>query len=469
MPQEYSIVTRSAPGNGNAAGHTKPFVRAERSALKPLSLFIISILILCAGTSSVSAAAANTVSVTNPLDAAALVYISGYDITPGVFYQGETGTATVHVTNAANTTVFVSQPNLIESHVRVLNGDSFTTATAIGPGETTDFNFVIIPDGTDGTYFPLFTVSTNVYGAGAIHSQLKLKVDSTDIRTSISVKPDTFSISTKDMVNVSIVNPRNGDITNVLIVPEVNGATISPDESFVGTLKAGSSVQVPFAITPEKATSVTFHVSFNNGDNKHTTDLVLPLTLGDDKTGAQMVVNNIESTSAGSTTTLKGDVTNNGLTDAKSVLVTVDSPATPVNPNPVYAIGNLAPDDFSSFEVTYTQKTSGTVPIVVEYKDADGNTFSQRFTYDSNSNGADIGTAGSAGIPPGASSGTTNNRRGGMFGSFGTGLNQVPVIPIAIILVALVALIIAWKKGLLKRFTARFQKKEESDEELMEQ
>ena len=55
------------------------------------------------------------------------------------------------------------------------------------------------------------------------------------------------------MVNVSIVNPRDGDITNVLIVPEVDGAEISPEESFVGTLKAGTSVQVPFAITPEKA------------------------------------------------------------------------------------------------------------------------------------------------------------------------------------------------------------------------
>ena len=118
-------------------------------------------------------------------------------------------------------------------------------------------------------------------------------------------------------------------------------------------------------------------------------------TLGDNKMGAQMVVNNIESSSSGSTVTLKGDVTNNGLTDARSVLVTVGSPATPVNPNPVYAIGNLAPDDFSSFEVTYTQKTPGTVPIVVKYKDADGNTFTQRFTYDSNSNGADPGTAGS--------------------------------------------------------------------------
>jgi ABC-type methionine transport system permease subunit len=465
MPQEYSFVKRAAHVNRNPARHTMPFVRTERSALRPVSLFIISILLLVAGTSAVSAAAVNTVAVTDPLDAAALVYISGYEITPDVFYSGETGTVTIHVTNAANTTVFVSQPNLIESHVKVLNGDSFSTATAIGPGETSDYNFVIVPSGTDGTYFPLFTVSTNVYGAGAIHSQIKLKIDSTDIRASIAVKPDTFSASTKDRVNVSIVNPRDGDITNVLIVPEVDGATISPEESFIGTLKAGTSVQVPFAITPSKETAVTFHVTFNNGDNKHATALVLPLTLGDNKGGAEIVVNNVESSSSGTTLTLKGDVTNNGLTDARSVLVTVESPAMPINPNPVYAIGNLEPDDFSSFEVTYTMTGTGKVPVVVEYKDEDGNVFTERFSISTSGNTAASGS-GSAQSGAVQSGGPGDSR--GMMG-LGSGFNQLPVTQIAIILVVIIVLLVAWRKGLLKPLTDRFRKKPEKDDDPEEQ
>ena len=56
-----------------------------------------------------------------------------------------------------------------------------------------------------------------------------------------------------------------------------------------------------------------------------------------------------------------------------------------------------------------------------------------------------------------------------MFGSFGSGFNQIPVTQIVIILVAIIALIIAWRKGLLKRFTDRFKKKSEPDEELKEQ
>jgi hypothetical protein len=419
-------------------------------------VLIVSVLLLLFGISAVSAA--QTVTATNSLDAAALVYVSGYDLSPQAFYPGETGTVTVHLSNAANASVTVSQPNLMDPHIKILNQGDFATATTIGPGGTTDYNFLIRVDASDGTYFPLFTVSTSVYGVTAIHSQIKLKVDSTDVRGSISQRPDTFSVSKKDTVNVSVVNARAGDITNVLIVPEVNGADIFPEETFVGTLKAGSSVQVPFSITPEQATDLTFHISFNNGDNKHTTKVVLPITLGENKKGAQIVVNNIASSVSGTTTTLKGDVTNNGLTDAESVLVTVGSPATPVNPNPVYAIGNLQPDDFSSFEVTYTTSGPGTVPLEVEFKDSDGTVFRKTFPINTS---AISGLPGSGSVPntgAGAAAGSSVNRRGGLFGSFGSGFGQIPVTEIVICLLAIIALLVAWKKGLLKRIANKFRK-----------
>jgi hypothetical protein len=458
-----------------------------------IQCIILSVLLLLTGISAVNAAStsntastsvtaettysgnavpisSNTAIVTNPLDAAAQMYVSGYDISPAVFYPGETGTVTVHVTNAANTSLWVSEPDLMDPHLKIMNSEVYTTSTAIGPGQTFDYNFIVTADGSDGTYFPLFTVSTNIYGGKAIHSQIKIKIDSTPVRASISLKPDTFSVSNKDTVNVSIVNSRAGDITDVLIVPEADGANISPQESFIGTLRAGSSIQVPFDITPDKATDVTFHVSFQNGDNKHTTDVVLPVNLGENKMGAQIVVNNIESSSSGGTSTLKGDVTNNGLTAAKSVLVTVGSPAVPVDPNPVYAIGNLNPDDFSSFEVDYTVKGPGAIPLIVQYKDADGHVFEEKTTIDGNVNSTGFGSAaGYSGATGAASASSRNLRGGGMFGSFGTGFNQIPVIPIVIILVAIIALIVAWRKGLLKRFTDRFHKKEKSDEDLKEQ
>ena len=307
--------------------------------------FIAGMILVLITIASVSAAG-NTITATNPQDAAALVYVSGYEMDPEVFYPYESGTITVHVTNAANASVVVSEPDIIEPHIKILNDKAFTTKTTIGPGATVLYTFVVEADATDGKYYPLFSIAPVVY-SNPIHSTLTLTVDSTDVRASISAKPDTFSASKKDTVNVSVINPRDGEITNVLIVQEADGAEIFPEESYVGTLGAGESVEVPFSIMPDRATNVTFHVSFQNGDNTHTTRTVLPITLGRDKQGAEIVVNNIESSISGITTTLKGDVTNNGLTDAKSILVTVGSPATPTNPNPVYAIGNLEPDDFS--------------------------------------------------------------------------------------------------------------------------
>lgn len=395
---------------------------------------------------------------TNPQDAAALVYVSGYESDPQVFYPYETGTITVHVTNAANASVGVSQPNLIDDHFHILNRDSFSTTTNIGPGSTVDYTFLVTVDPPEGTHFPIFTVSSDAWGAQAIHSTLKVKVDSTDVRASIAKKPDAFSLSKKDTVNVSIVNPRDGDVTDVLIIPEGPGVDVSPSESYIGTLKAGSSVQVPFQVTPGKPTDLTFHVSFRNGDNKHTTDLILPLALGEDKMGAELVVNNIASSVSGGTTTLKGDVTNNGLTDAKSVLVTVGSPANPINPNPVYAIGNLQPDDFSSFEVTYTTTGTGPVPILVEFKDTDGSVFHESFSFSASTN---TGVPGAAGVPNaaiGSAAGPSNNRRGGLFGSFGSGFGQIPVTEIVIGLIAIVVLLVAWRKGLLRRLANKFRK-----------
>jgi len=252
---------------------------------------IASMILVLIAIASVSAAG-NTITATNPQDAAALVYVSGYEMDPEVFYPYESGTITVHVTNAANASVVVSEPDLIEPHIKILNDKAFTTKTTIGPGATASYTFVVEADATDGKYYPLFSIAPVVY-SNPIHSTLTLKVDSTDVRASISAKPDTFSASKKDTINVSVINPRDGEITNVLIVPETDGAEIFPEESYVGTLGAGESVRVPFSIMPDRATNVTFHVSFLNGDNKHSTETVLPIILGKDKQGAEIVVNNI--------------------------------------------------------------------------------------------------------------------------------------------------------------------------------
>jgi len=329
-----------------------------------------------------SVAAASPVPATNPQDAAALVYVSGYDLTPGVFYPGETGTLTVHVTNAANTSVAVSQPDLIDPDVDVINKGAFTSSTAIGPGATADYNFIIRADGADGTYFPLFTVSTNAWGTSAIHTQIKLKVDSTDVRASVSMKPDTFSLEKTDTVNVSVVNSRLGDISDVLIIASSPGSDISPTEEYIDSVPAGTSVKVPFAITPHSESDVTFNVSFRNGDNVHTTSVVLPLNIGEDKSAAVPVINNVVLAGNAGTYTMTGNVGNAGITNAQGMVISVVAPVKPVEPYPNDVIGSLASNDFTRFTLTFASDDLSAVPVQVRWKDTQGNTRTSTTTLD---------------------------------------------------------------------------------------
>ncbi len=348
-------------------------------------------------------AATSTVTVTNPQDAAALVYVSGYDLTPGVFYPDETGTLTVHVTNAANASVAVSQPDLIDPHVDVVNKGAFATSTLIGPGATVDYIFIIRADGADGTYLPLFTVSSNV-GTSAIHSQIKLKVDSTEVRASVSNKPNTFSLEKTDVVNVSVVNPRLGDISDVLIVASSPGSDISPSEEYVESIPAGTSVKVPFAITPHQQSDVTFRVSFRNGDNVHTTNVVLPLNIGADKSAAIPVINNVGLLSNAGSSTMTGEVGNAGITDAQGMILSVGAPLKPAGPYPSYAVGSLAANQFTKFTLTFTSGDLSVVPVQVQWKDSQGTTQSSTITLDLHTlaGGSPGGTSNSGGnAPPG--------------------------------------------------------------------
>ena len=355
-------------------------------------------------------AATGPVIATNPQDAAALVYVSGYELTPEVFYPYETGTLTVHITNAANTSVAVSQPDLMDPHIDVLNKGAYATATSIGPGASADYNFVIQADGSDGTYFPLFTVSANAWGAVGIHSQIKLRIDSHDVRASISKKPDPFSLEKTDTVNVSVVNPRLGDISDVLIVASSPGSDISPSEQYVASVPAGSVVNVPFDITPHRKSDVTFNVSFRNGDNIHETTVVLPLNIGEDKSAAVPLISNIALSGNGGTYTLTGTVGNAGITDAQGMVVSAGGQVKPVGPYPEYQIGSLGANDFSRFTLTFIAFDLSAVPVQIRWKDSQGNTRLSITTLDLRTSAS----PSSGGVPGAPSSGSGPDHGSGL-------------------------------------------------------
>jgi len=417
-------------------------------------IFIISIIL-----AAVLAGSTAAYETTESIEAASNVYVSNVTYSPGSFYPGDEGTLTVRVTNGnTETGVVVNHATVYDNENKFkVTSPPFSSSTNIGPGQTQTFVFnVEATSVSEGTYYPIFSLSFR--DADSLWHRTTVEIENTPLKLTVTDRPDTFTSGGKDTVKVLVWNPRETSVRDVTIVPSGDGISTTPMVAYVGELGPGASKEVSFEVTPTQETTLAFTAEYLNGNNAHNVAVTMPVTFGTDKTGADLVVNNIESSSSGSAMTIKGDVTNNGLTDAKSVIVTVGSPATPVNPNPVYAIGNLEPDDFSSFEVTYTLQGSGKIPVIVEYKDVDGNVFSEKFSIDTGSAG--MSPSGAMPGAPGAASGQTGQRRG-MFGSFGSGMSQVPVTEIVIILIVLAALGVAWKKGYLKPITDRFRKKTE--------
>jgi hypothetical protein len=382
---------------------------------------IIGCILLLFLLSVTPAAASQNATAQSSTDPATQLYISSYDLDPVVFYPYEAGTLTVHVYNPSSTTVGLSQPNLMGNKITVTNKDAFSTMTTVGSDSSVDYSFTFTMDGTDGTYFPLFTVSPKDWGSSPIHSQIKVVVDSKDLNAVISEKPDSFPASVDKSVNLTLINPRAGSLKNIVITPYGEGMQISPEQKYISSLAAESSIDVPFTVSATTATNLTFHISYQNGDNVHTRDVVLPVNIGNDKTAAAPVVNNVAMTSKGTYYDVTGDITNAGIADAKGVVVSVGSPAQGTETYPMYAIGSLASDDSSSFELTFTTQNLAAVPIVITWKDSTGNTYSDTKMVDLSSSSGTGGTTSANGTSKTRSGSSMSGPGGDMGGPGGAG------------------------------------------------
>jgi hypothetical protein len=144
---------------------------------------------------------------------------------------------------------------------------------------------------------------------------------------------------------------------------------------FVGSVVSGAIVPVNFTVTPDQPTTLSLVLNYDNGDNPHTVNMNLPITFGIDKKQANPVISNVQVKSDAGIYHITGDVNNAGLETANTVMVTALSPAVPQDPYKTYVVGALKPDDFGSFEVTFTTTDAETIPLQLSYKDDDGNVY----------------------------------------------------------------------------------------------
>ncbi|HNQ29045.1 MAG TPA: hypothetical protein PKM87_02895 [Methanolinea sp.] len=393
---------------------------------------------------AISCIAATVLAATSAEDAASYVSVNKVTVEPATFMPDDAGTITVDISNGGTAPVAIYRAEILSQDIKVLNYQTYDSVGAIGPGTTMQFTFRIKPEVEDGMYFPMFYLDFT--DAGSLRYPVPLEVDSTPVTVSVVSAPASFSSGTKEQVVLSVSNPRNNAVNSVTAIPGGDGIRSTQSSVFIGTLEPDEEKKATFEITAERDTTMAFDVSYRNGNNLHHLVLEMPVTVGEGGTAAEMVVNNVEVVQAGSTFTLSGDVTNAGLRDAKSVKVTVDSPAVPVDPNPVYVIGALEPDDFSSFEVTCTVRDVSSIPLIIQYRDKDGKVFEDRVNISIRSTA--VPASGEAsGASQGLPSGNTR-RPGGMLG-FGNGISKIPFTEILIVIAACIAVAVAWRKGYL--------------------
>ena len=305
------------------------------------------------------------------------VYVSSVTYDPGSFFVDDTGTVTFSLTNSnTNQSVVVSHATFSDTDFDLLSG-TYDTSTIIGPLQTRSFIFSTAATAPEGTYYPTFSLS---YRDGdSLWYRSTVKIDNMPLILTILDKPDSFTQDRKKPITIQITNPRDNGVKNVIMEVSGAGATASPDKIFVGDIASRTNKSVTFSVTPSQPTTIHITLNYYNGDNLHTATMDIPVVFSTDKKQASPVISNVVIKSDTGTYHVTGDVTNAGLETANAVTVTSGTPAVPADPYRSYIVGALKPDDFGSFEVTFTAANATSVPLQLSFKDSDGNVITSRY------------------------------------------------------------------------------------------
>jgi hypothetical protein len=340
--------------------------------MKTIAVLVCAALCLLCGCGTVYA-------YTTPesLIASEKVYVSGVTYDPGSFFSGDHGTVTFTLTNAnTNQTVVISHAEFSDDNIHRTSA-TYDTSASIGPLQSRAFVFSVETTAPEGTYFPVFSLS---YRDGdSLWYRSSVKVENMPLVLTILEKPDSFTDDRKKPITIQVSNPRDNDVENVIMDVSGTSLTASPDKIFLGDIASHANKSATFSVTPSDPTTIHVKVNYYNGDNPHNVAIDIPVMYGTDKKQANPVISNVVVKPGTGIYHITGDVTNAGLETANAVTVTSVAPAVPQDPYRSYIVGALKPDDFGSFEVTFSAANATSVPLQLSFKDADGNVISSEY------------------------------------------------------------------------------------------
>jgi hypothetical protein len=335
--------------------------------MKLLSLFVLLVLIVGIAGAQVEEEQKSSIMITN------------YRVSPDVLMQNDIGTITVTIKNMeVLNSVKIKEANLRESEIKVLS-KPYVNIGRLGPGGSLDLSFTIKAGYTDGIFYPKLTLEAE--NAERIRYQIHMKVDSTPLTLGVNDIPEEILKDERAEIELVVGNPRTNSVTGVKIATVEEN--VIPSEVFVGALASDESKDASFNFTPQSTGDhvLNFKLEFKNGDNLHSTVLNIPVSVTESKKSAELILTGIEveSTQGLGVYKITGDINNAGLEEARSVVMKVGDAegVEAMDPYKAYFVGLLSPDDFSSFELDVkVAENVTTVPLLLEYKDEDGNLFS---------------------------------------------------------------------------------------------
>jgi len=345
----------------------------------PLFLFLFLLIFAIAFAIS-SVSAYDGVSGLGTEEQESSIMIAGYQVSPEVLMRNDVGTVTVTVKNMESAkSVNIKDARMLSRDIKVLS-DSYFNIGRLGPGESLNLSFTIKAICPDGIYYPRILVEGE--DAQNIRYSFPVTVDSSSLTIGVKDIPEDIFKGERARIELVVGNPRQNTATAVKIATMEEN--VIPSEVFIGALSADETKVASFNFTPQTKSAhiLNFELEFKNGDNYHLTALSVPLDVTESKKRAELIITGIEVEPMLGMKVYKitGDINNAGLKEAKSVVMKVGNAEgiEAMHPYKAYFVGLLSPDDFSSFELDVKVGENGTqVPLIIEYKDEDGNKFSK--------------------------------------------------------------------------------------------
>ena len=397
---------------------------SSRLSLK-IIILLLSLCLLAGGTAVVSADGNLTPAYS----------IRDVSLTPSTLMPGDTGTLTFTIVNAGDVPMVIDKVAIRDAESNLKSQYDVSSLGAVGANNSLTVTIPVTAGVQEGSFYPYIYVSLKqraISDLSDIHVfSLKypfhVVVDSSSLSLSINQRPDVFESDTTEILGVMLGNLRANKIDAVQLTVSGNGVSCEEGSVYVGSLEPGQTNSAYLTVTTsDETTEIMLEAKYRNGDNWHTDYLKIPVTGGELRTGAELVINNVEVSNFDSKITIVGDVNNAGLSSAKGLVVTVEG-AEAVQPYPAYVVGSLDPDGLSEFQVTFTRPTGSSVTLCFTYKDEFGNTSVQKEHITVN-------------IPEEDSSSSVPVSSGG---------NSTAATVIAIILIVLLAAVVicVWKNG----------------------